>query len=53
VRHASIAAAEPGSVTFLVTVRGGAAGLEQALGGTAHLVRASGAKLAYRYQPQG
>jgi hypothetical protein len=53
VRHASIAAAEPGSVTFLVTVRGGAAGLEQALGGTAHLVRAGGSKLAYRYQPQG
>lgn len=55
VRRASIAAAEPGSVTFLVTVRGGAQGLEQALGGAAHLVRASspGARLVYRYQPQG
>jgi hypothetical protein len=53
VRRASIAAAEPGNVTFLVTVRGGAAGLEQALGGTAHLARVSGARLAYRYQPQG
>jgi hypothetical protein len=53
VRRASIAAAEPGNVTFLVTVRGGASGLEQALGGTAHLVRVSGPRLAYRYQPQG
>jgi uncharacterized protein len=55
VRRASIAAADPGSVTFVVSVRGGAAGLEQALTGTAHLVRASAAdgRLAYRYQPQG
>jgi hypothetical protein len=38
-----------------VTVRGGAAGLEQGLTGAAHLVRAAGAgaRLVYRYQPQG
>lgn len=53
VRHASIAAAEPGSVTFVVSVRGGSQGLEEALNGAAHLVRGSGTKLLYRYQPQG
>ena len=55
VRRANVAAAAAGSVTFNVTVRGGAAGLEQGLGGAAHLVRAagSGARLVYRYQPQG
>jgi hypothetical protein len=55
VRRASIAAADAGSVTFSVTVRGGAAGLEQGLTGAAHLVRAAGAgaRLVYRYQPQG
>jgi hypothetical protein len=55
VRRASIAAAEPGSVTFEVTVRGGAAGLEQGLTGASQLVRggASGSQLIYRYQPRG
>ncbi|HEY4750217.1 MAG TPA: DUF2066 domain-containing protein [Steroidobacteraceae bacterium] len=55
VRRAGIAAADAGSVTFSVTVRGGAAGLEQGLTGAAHLVRAAGAgaRLVYRYQPQG
>jgi hypothetical protein len=53
VRRAAIAAAEAGSVTFLVTVRGGGQGLEQALGGAAHLVRTGGTRLVYRYQPQG
>jgi hypothetical protein len=55
VRRANIAAADAGSVTFTVTARGGAAGLEQALGGATRLVRVggSGALLVYRYQPQG
>jgi hypothetical protein len=56
VRRANIAAADAASVTFDVTVRGGAAGLGQALAGSAHLVRAGGAagdSLVYRYQPQG
>jgi hypothetical protein len=55
VRRASIAAAEPGSVTFGITVRGGAAGLEQGLAGASQLVRgaASGSQLIYRYQPRG
>jgi uncharacterized protein len=55
VRRANIAAAEGDSVTFDVEVRGGAAGIEQALSGTAHLARAagSGSQLVYRYQPQG
>ena len=56
VRRANIAAADAASVTFDVTVRGGAAGLGQALAGSAHLMRAGGAagdSLVYRYQPQG
>ena len=53
VRRANIAAADAGSVTFTVTARGGAAGLEQALGGAARLQRVPGAQLVYRYQPQG
>jgi Uncharacterized protein conserved in bacteria (DUF2066) len=55
VRRANVVAADPGSVTFALTVRGGAAGLEQALSGSAHLVRGAGgaARLVYRYQPQG
>jgi Uncharacterized protein conserved in bacteria (DUF2066) len=58
VRRANIAAAEAGSVTFIVTARGGAAGLEQELSATLRLVRvgggvAPGAQLEYRYQPQG
>ena len=43
VRRANIAAADRGSVTFDVTVRGGAAGLEQALAGSARLVRSGDA----------
>ena len=55
VRRANIAAADPGSVTFEVTARGGAAGLGQALAGSTHLVPASGTgeAVVYRYQPQG
>lgn len=56
VRRANIAAADAGSVTFDVTVRGGAAGLGQALTGSPRLVRtgaAAGDALVYRYQPQG
>jgi len=55
VRRASIAAAAGGSVTFEVTVRGGAAALEQALAGSTRLIRTGGTgpALAYRYQPQG
>ena len=54
VRRANIAAADGSSVTFLVTVRGGAAGLEQALAGSTRLVRSgtAGARAVYRYQPQ-
>ena len=55
VRRANIATAERGSVTFDVTVRGGAAALEQALAGSARLAPSggSGARLLYRYQPRG
>jgi Uncharacterized protein conserved in bacteria (DUF2066) len=55
VRRANVAAADGNSVTFEVTVRGGAAGLEQALGGSRHLIRSGGASAwaQYRYQPQG
>ena len=55
VRRANIAAAEAGSVAFDVTVRGGAAGLDQAVSGSTRLVRtsAAGAAPVYRYQPQG
>jgi hypothetical protein len=55
VRHVNIAAADAGSVTFEVTARGGVAGLEQALAGSARLVRsgAGGESAVYRYQPQG
>jgi hypothetical protein len=55
VRRANIAAADPGSGTFEVLVRGGAAALEQGLAGSTRLVRAgaAGAAAAYRYQPQG
>ncbi|MBV8495359.1 MAG: DUF2066 domain-containing protein [Gammaproteobacteria bacterium] len=55
VRHANIAAAGGGGVTFEVTVRGGAAALEQALAASPRLQRTGGggASLAYRYQPQG
>ena len=55
VRRANIAAAEANSVAFDVTVRGGAAGLDQGLSGSTRLVRAgsTGATPVYRYQPQG
>ena len=55
VRRANIAAADGDSVTFEVTVRGGAAGLEQTLGSSRHLVHTGGASssVGYRYQPQG
>jgi len=53
VRRANLAAADRTSVTFDVTVRGGAAGLEQALAGSARLVPSGGARLLYRYQPRG
>src|ERR1700686_4949013 len=55
VRRANIAAAEANSVAFDVTVRGGAAGLDQGLTGSPRLVRtsAAGAAAVYRYQPQG
>jgi uncharacterized protein len=55
VRRASIVGADGASLIFEVTVRGGAAGLEQALAGQARLGRASapGGPSVYRYQPQG
>jgi uncharacterized protein len=55
VRHANVAAVDAGSITFDVTARGGAAGLGQALAGSARLVRVSGTgeSVVYRYQPQG
>ena len=55
VRHANVAAVDGGSITFDVTARGGAAGLGQALAGSARLVRVSGTgeSVVYRYQPQG
>jgi len=54
VRRANIAAAEGGSVTFSVTARGGAAGIERELNGSPRLVRTggSGDRVTYRYQPQ-
>src|SRR5437764_723524 len=55
VRRANIAAADANGVAFDVTVRGGAAGLDQALAGSTRLVRTGGAGATpvYRYQPQG
>ena len=55
VRHANVAAVDGGSITFDVTARGGAAGLGQALAGSARLVRVSGTgdSAVYRFQPQG
>ena len=54
VRRANVAAVGPGSATFELVVRGGAAGLEQVLAGATHLTRAPGNGLppVYRYQPQ-
>jgi hypothetical protein len=55
VRRANIAVADANGVAFDVTVRGGAAGLDQGLAGSTRLVRTgtSGAAPVYRYQPQG
>ena len=55
VRHANIAAADSGSVTFDVTARGGAAGIERELNGSPRLVHTGGTgdRVIYRYQPQG
>jgi hypothetical protein len=55
VRRANVAVADGSSVTFDVSVRGGVAGLEQALGGSRRLVRTGSASawVGYRYQPQG
>lgn len=54
VRRANIAAADGGSVTFDVTARGGAAGVERELNGSPRLVRTGGTgdHVTYRYQPQ-
>jgi hypothetical protein len=53
VRRATMLEAERDSVIFSVTVRGGAAGLEQALTGQPHLAHAgtSGGRTVFRYQP--
>jgi hypothetical protein len=53
VKRANIVAAEAASVSFDVTVRGGAAGLEEALAGQAHLVHAGAGRAGpvFRYQP--
>jgi len=53
VRRVNILSADPGSVVFDVMVRGGAAGLEQALGSATHLVPAGGSagRTVLRYQP--
>jgi hypothetical protein len=55
VRRANIAVADRGRVIFDVTVRGGAAQLEQALAGSSRLVPGggSGDRLSYRYKPRG
>jgi hypothetical protein len=53
VRRANLLGADPGSVTLAVMVRGGAAGLEQALAGQSHLVHAGTAegRTLLHYQP--
>lgn len=53
VKRANIVGAEGVSVSFDVTVRGGAAGLQQALAGQAHLAHSGGpgAVPVFRYQP--
>jgi hypothetical protein len=54
VRHASFLGADGDSVNFTVLVRGGSAGLEQALAGQTHLTPAGGtaeARALLRYQP--
>jgi len=52
VRRANLVVADPGSVVFELTVRGGAAALEQGLAGSTRL-RGGGTPPVYRYQPQG
>jgi hypothetical protein len=53
VRRASLLGADPAQVQFLVSVRGGAAGLEQALNGQTHLTPAGSAsgRTLLHYQP--
>ncbi len=53
VRRANLIAAAPDSLVFAATVRGGAAGLEQALAGQAHLGRtgSSQGRVLLHYQP--
>jgi len=53
VRRASLVGADPARVQFLVTVRGGAAGLEQALTGQTHLTHSGSAdgRTLLHYQP--
>lgn len=55
VLRANIAAADSGSVTFDVTARGGAAGIDRELNGSPRLVRTGGTgeRVTYRYQPPG
>jgi hypothetical protein len=55
VRHANLVGAEGTSVLFEVMVRGGDAGLDQALAGQPRLARGNpaGGHSVYRYQPQG
>ncbi|MBV8911367.1 MAG: DUF2066 domain-containing protein, partial [Gammaproteobacteria bacterium] len=55
VRRANVVSAEGDEVVFDVAVRGGAAALEQAMSGSARLVRsgAGAAGVVYRYQPRG
>ena len=55
VRRANVAAADAAAISFDVTVRGGAAALEQGLAGVGRLARVNspGNQLVYRYQPQG
>ena len=53
VRRANLTAAAPESLVFAVTVRGGAAGLEQALAGEKHLSHSgsTAARVLLHYQP--
>jgi uncharacterized protein len=51
VRHVGIVAADAASATFEVSVRGGAAGLEQGLAGQSRFTKLGSGD--YRYQPQG
>jgi uncharacterized protein len=55
VRRARVVAADGDSVVFDVTVRGGAAGLEQALAGSTRLVRSGAGTvgMVFHYQPRG